>query len=143
MAGGGVLAPGSASGRLVGGCLSLLAASVGTPWEYDYADGLLFFEEVSEEAYRIDRMLGTLIDSGRFAKLSGILIGTLSAVTFSGVENAERLRLVLESRLAPLGVPVALGLPAGHRGPNATLPVGARAAWDGAGTLTFLEEITS
>ncbi|MGA7989918.1 MAG: LD-carboxypeptidase [Thermoanaerobaculia bacterium] len=136
-----VLVPGSASGRLIGGCLSLLAASVGTPWEYDYADGLLFFEEISEEAYRIDRMLVTLIDSGRFAKLSGVLIGSLSAVTFGGVEDPERLRAVLGARLAPLGVPVALGLPAGHRGPNATLPVGARAAWDGRGTLTFLEEI--
>jgi muramoyltetrapeptide carboxypeptidase len=136
-----VLVPGAASGRLVGGCLSLLAASVGTPYEYDYSDGLLFFEDTCEEAYRVDRMIGTLIDSGRFAKLSGILIGTLSAVTFGGVEDAGRLRQVLTARLAPLRIPVALGLPAGHRGPNATLPVGARAAWDGAGTLTFLEEI--
>jgi len=141
--GGAVLFPGSATGRLVGGCLSLLAASVGTPWEFDYSGALLFFEDIAEEAYRIDRMLGTLIDSGRFAKLSGILIGALSAVTFSGVEDFERLRSVLTARLAPLGIPVALGLPAGHRGPNATLPVGARAAWDGAGTLTFLEEIVS
>ncbi|MEO8053667.1 MAG: LD-carboxypeptidase [Acidobacteriota bacterium] len=138
-----VLVPGAASGRLVGGCLSLLAASVGAPWEFDYSGALLFFEDIAEEAYRIDRMLGTLIDSGRFAKLSGILIGSLSAVTFAGVEDADRLRALLHARLAPLGIPVAVGLPAGHRGPNATLPVGARAAWDGAGTLTFLEEITS
>jgi muramoyltetrapeptide carboxypeptidase len=136
-----VLVPGVATGRLVGGCLSLLAASIGTHREFDYAGSLLFFEDIAEEAYRIDRMLGTLIDSGRFAKLSGILIGSLSAVTFAGVEDAGRLRAVLEARLAPLGIPVALGLPAGHRGSNATLPVGARAAWDGAGTLTFLEEI--
>ena len=142
-AGGGVLVPGSASGRLVGGCLSLLAASVGAPWEFDYSGALLFFEDISEEAYRIDRMLGTLIDSGRFAKLSGILIGSLSAVTFGGVENPARLRAVLTARLAPLGVPVAIGLPAGHRGPNFTLPVGAKAAWDGRRTLTLLEEIVT
>jgi muramoyltetrapeptide carboxypeptidase len=141
--GGAVLFPGNATGRLVGGCLSLLAASVGTPWEYDCAGALLFFEDIAEEAYRIDRMLGTLIDSGRFAKLSGILIGSLSAVTFGGVEDAARLRAVLEARLGPLGIPVALGLPAGHRAPNVTLPIGARASWDGAGTLTFLEEIVS
>lgn len=137
-----VVVPGAATGRLVGGCLSLLAASVGAPWEFDYSGGLLFFEEISEEAYRIDRMLGTLIDAGRFAKLSGILIGALSAVTFGGVEDGGRLRSVLRARLGPLGIPVALGLPAGHRGPNATLPVGARVEWDGARTLTFLEEIT-
>ncbi len=138
-----VLVPGAASGTLIGGCLSLLVASVSTPWEFDYAGALLFFEDIAEEAYRIDRMLVTLIDSGRFDKLSGILIGSLSSVTFAGVEDATRLRAVLEARLAPLGIPVALGLPVGHRGPNATLPVGARASWDGARTLTFLEEITS
>jgi muramoyltetrapeptide carboxypeptidase len=71
------------------------------------------------------------------------LIGSLSAVTFAGVEDAARLRAVLSARLAPLGIPVAIGLPAGHRGSNATLPVGARATWDGAGTLTFLEEIVA
>ncbi len=104
-----VLVPGSASGTLVGGCLSLLAASVGTPYEFDYDGGLLFFEDISEEAYRIDRMLGTLIDSGRFAKLSGILIGTLSVVTFGGVEDAERLR----SR--PRGPARPARRPRGHR----------------------------
>jgi muramoyltetrapeptide carboxypeptidase len=137
-----VLVPGAASGPLVGGCLSLLAAAVATPYEFDYAGTLLFLEDVAEEAYRVDRMLGTLVDSGRFAKLSGIVIGTLSAVTFGGMEDEARLRAVLEARLAPLGIPVAVGLPAGHRLPNVTLPVGARASWDGRGTLAFLEEIT-
>jgi muramoyltetrapeptide carboxypeptidase len=135
-----VLVPGAASGFLVGGCLSLLAASVGTPYEYDYAGSLLFFEEIAEEAYRIDRMLGTLIDSGRFAKLRGILIGTLSNVTFAGVEDGERLRALLRNRLAPLGVPVVAGFPVGHRGPNVTFPVGARASWDPATRILTLEE---
>jgi muramoyltetrapeptide carboxypeptidase len=143
LAHGSVLLAGAATGRLVGGCLSLLAASVGAPWEFDYANGLLFFEEIAEEAYRVDRMLGTMVDSGRFAKLSGILIGSLSAVTFGGVEDAARLRAVLAARLGPLGVPVACGLPAGHRGPNVALPVGAMASWDGRGTLTLLEEIVT
>ncbi len=137
----GVLAPGPASGPLVGGCLSLLAASVGAPWEYDYSGAVLFFEDLGEEAYRIDRMLGTLIDAGRFAKLSGVLIGSLTAATFRGSEDPARLRSVLEARLAPLGIPVAAGLPAGHASPNVTLPIGARVAWDGTDTLTFLEEI--
>jgi muramoyltetrapeptide carboxypeptidase len=137
-----VLVGGACMGVLVGGCLSLLAASIGAPWEYDYSGAVLFFEDLGEEAYRIDRMLGSLIDSGRFDRLSGILVGTLSAVTFSGTEDPERLRAVLRARLAPLGVPVAMGLPCGHRGPNATLPIGAQVSWDGQGTLTFLEEIT-
>jgi muramoyltetrapeptide carboxypeptidase len=137
---GDILVPGHAAGVLLGGCLSLLAASVGTPYEYDYSGALLFFEETSEEAYRIDRMLGTLIDSGRFAKLSGILIGSLANVTFGGSEDPDRLRTLLRDRLAPLGIPVVAGLPVGHRGPNVTLPVGARASWDLAARVVRLEE---
>jgi muramoyltetrapeptide carboxypeptidase len=141
---GDVLVPGRAVGVLLGGCLSLLAASVGTPYEYDYSGALLFLEETSEEAYRIDRMLGTLIDSGRFARLRAILIGTLSNVTFGGVEDQSRLRALLRDRLAPLGIPVVMGLPVGHRGPNVTLPVGARASWDPVSrVLRFEEEIVS
>lgn len=141
---GAVLVPGNASGRLVGGCLSILAGLVGGPDEFDYDDAILFFEDIAEEAYRIDRMLETLIRAGRFAKLRGILIGALTAITFRGVEDEPRLRRVLEDRLTPLGIPVAMGLPAGHRGPNAALPVGARVTWDGgARVLRFEEEIVA
>ncbi len=139
-----VLVPGDAKGRLVGGCLSLLAASVGTPDEYPFDGTILFFEDLGEEAYRIDRMLVTLRNAGRLAKLSGVLIGALTAVTFGGTEDPARLRSLLLERLGPLGVPVAAGLPAGHRGANVTLPVGARVAWDGARhVLRFLEEIVA
>ncbi len=139
-----VLVPGTARGRLVGGCLSLLAALVGTPEEFETDGALLFLEDVGEEAYRIDRMLGTLERAGRFVKLSGILIGTLSGVTFGGIEDPPRLRDLLLERLGPLGVPVASGLPFGHRVPNVALPVGALTAWDGERrTLRFEEEIVS
>ncbi len=135
-----VLVPGRAEGPLVGGCLSLLAALVGTPWEFDYDGALLFLEEVGEEAYRVDRMLGTLLSAGRFERLAGIIAGSMSRVTFGGVEDPERLRSLLADRLAPLGVPVALGLPFGHAGPNVPLPVGARASWDGRSRTLGLEE---
>lgn len=139
-----VIVPGDASGRLVGGCLSLLAALVGSPEEFDYDGALLFFEEVAEEAYRIDRMLGTLARAGRFDKLTGVLIGSLSGITFGGSEDPDRLRELLRERFAPLGVPIVAGLPFGHRGPNVTLPVGASARWDHrARTLWFEEEIVS
>ncbi len=139
-----VLVPGDAEGRLVGGCLSLLAAAVGTPDEFPLDGAVLFFEDLGEEAYRIDRMLVTLRNAGRLAKLSGVLIGTLTAITFGGAEDPARLRSLLLERLGPLGVPVVAGLPAGHRGPNVTLPVGARVAWDGARrVLRFLEEIVA
>jgi len=144
MPGADVLSGGDFDGRLVGGCLSLLAAGVGTPAEFPYDGAILFLEDVGEEAYRIDRMLVTLRDAGRLAKLKGILIGSLSAITFGGVEDAARLRALLVERLAPLGIPVVAGLPAGHRPPNVTLPVGARVTWDeGRRVLSFREEIVT
>ncbi len=139
-----LLVPGRAEGPLVGGCLSLLAALCGTPWDFDYDGALLFVEEVGEEAYRVDRMLGTLVSSGRWSRLAGIIVGSMTRVTFGGNEDPERLRQLLRDRLAPLGVPVALGLPIGHGGANVPLPVGARASWDGeARTLAFEEEFLS
>jgi muramoyltetrapeptide carboxypeptidase len=135
-----VLAPGDFEGRLVGGCLSLLAAGVGTPDEFPYDGSVLLIEDVGEEAYRIDRMLVTLRNAGRLAKLRGILIGSLSSVTFGGVEDAPRLRALLAERLTPLGIPVVSGVPTGHRGPNVTLPIGARVAWNGSRRVLALPE---
>ena len=132
--------PGRAEGPLVGGCLSLLAALAGTPWEYDYDGALLFLEEIGEEAYRVDRMLGSLLSAGRFDRLAGIITGSMTRVTFNGAEDPDRLRALLHARLGPLGIPVASGLPFGHVLPNVPLPVGARAAWDGETRTLALEE---
>ena len=138
-----VLVPGRAEGPLVGGCLSLLAALAGSPWEFDYDGALHFIEEVGEEAYRVDRMLGTLLSSRRLGRPAGIITGSMTRVTFGGAEDPGRLRDLLLDRLAPLGVPVASGLPFGHTG-HVPLPVGARASWDGASrTLAFEEEFVS
>jgi muramoyltetrapeptide carboxypeptidase len=64
----------------------------------------------------------------------------MTRVTFGGVEDPERLRRLLFDRFAPLGVPVAIGLPFGHAGPNVPLPVGAWAAWNGGTRTLVLEE---
>ncbi len=139
-----VLVGGDFEGRLVGGCLSLLAAMVATPAEFPFDGSVLLLEDVAEEAYRIDRMLVTLRDAGRLAKLHGILVGSLSAITFGGAEDPERLRALLVERLAPLGVPAVAGVPSGHRLPNVTLPIGARVAWRGRKrALSFLQEIVA
>lgn len=139
-----VLAPGTAEGPLVGGCLSLLAALVGAPEEPEYDGALLLLEDLNEEAYRIDRMLATLQRAGRFDRLKGILVGGLRNITFGGAGDEERLRHLLVERLAGLGIPVAAGLPFGHALPNVTLPLGARATWNGSRkVLRFEEEIVA
>lgn len=126
-----VLVPGSAEGPIVGGCLSILAALAGSP-EAPRTDGaILLLEEVAEEAYRVDRMLGTLARSGLFDNPAAVLVGHMTRVTFGGREEPARLREVLLDRLAPLGVPVAAGLPFGHARPNVALPIGGAGRWDG------------
>jgi muramoyltetrapeptide carboxypeptidase len=139
-----VLAPGTASGTLVGGCLSILVSQIGTPDEFDYDGALLFLEDVAEEAYRVDRMLGTLERSGRMDRLAGILIGSFARITFGGVEQPGRLVDLFRDRLCRLGIPVALGLPAGHGGPNVLLPIGRAVTWDGERrVLRFDEEVVT
>lgn len=139
-----VLVGGTARGRLAGGCLSLLAALVGTPWETSLDGALLLLEDVAEEAYRIDRMLTALVQGGRLDRLAGVLIGSMTRITFGGAEDPARLRAVLLDRLSPLGVPVAMGLPFGHGVPNVPLPIGTAAEWDGeTRTLRFVEDVVS
>ncbi len=135
-----VLVTGRAEGRLAGGCLSMLASMVGAPEEPSYDGALLLLEDLNEEAFRIDRMLATLQRAGRFDRLKGILVGAFRNVTFGGAVDDGRLRRLLLDRLGVLGVPVATGLPFGHLLPNVTLPLGARATWDGRRKVLRLEE---
>ena len=73
---GNVLRPGRGEGPLVGGCLSLVVSLLGTPWEIDTDGAILFWEEVNEEPFRIDRMLGHLRQAGRSSRrLQGMVVG--------------------------------------------------------------------
>ncbi len=128
------LTPGLASGRLVGGNLSLVAALLGTPWAWPTDGAILFLEDVSEALYRVDRLLTQL-------RLAGVLSGTRGFLLGSFTEDADPVALLRE-HLAALGKPVLAGWPAGHRQPNRALPLGARVTLDaGAGTLTLDEAV--
>lgn len=142
---------GTAEGPLVGGNLSLLAAACGTRLQPDTAGALLFIEDVAEPPYRIDRMLTQLRLAGLFDDVAGIALGLFSDVPGAVRDGAEppqgttpELTDLFAELLAPLGVPVALGLPFGHGSENWTLPLGIRARLDaGAGTLELLEAATT
>jgi muramoyltetrapeptide carboxypeptidase len=120
---------GTAEGRLRGGCLSLLAASVGTPWALDTADEptLLFVEDVDEPPYRIDRMLRQLVVSGALDGVVGLVLGSMKGCGPGRGADYTLEEVVLEA-LAGLDIPIAFGLAAGHTArPQLTLPLGARA----------------
>jgi len=121
--GGKVLRHGKTAGRALGGNLSLLSALVGTPWEPDFNDAILFLEEVSEPPYRLDRMLTHLRSSVSFAGVKALIGGTLHACRPHSECVARWSQLLVEA--APEGVPVVAGLRFGHGARNMAFPIGA------------------
>lgn len=127
----GWLREGVAEGPLVGGCLSLLTATLGTAWAPRVAGAILFWEDLGEPRYRLDRMLTHLHLSGSLPAIRGMVIGHCRP-TDRGSEEPSRSDwpAILREALRGFEGPVAEGLPAGHEAPNLTLPLGAAARLD-------------
>jgi muramoyltetrapeptide carboxypeptidase len=119
----GVLVAGRARGTVVGGCLSLLQALVGTPYEPDYRGAILFIEEVGEAAYRVDRMLSHLRLAGRLERVAAVVVGQMVGCG-PDPRGGRPLGRVLREALEGLGVPVVRGVPVGHGPRTAILPLG-------------------
>jgi muramoyltetrapeptide carboxypeptidase len=118
------LAEGAAEGMLYGGCLSLLCASLGTPYEIQTEGTLLFIEDRGERPYRIDRMLMQLKLAGKFEGVRGIVFGEMLDCTDPGIPLQE----IIMRILGDLRIPMAIGLKSGHvSGGALTLPFGVRA----------------
>jgi muramoyltetrapeptide carboxypeptidase len=134
------VAPGVAEGPLVGGNLSLLAATLGTPYAVRAEGAILFLEDVGEASYRLDRLLTQLRLSGVLERVAGIALGGFTDAPDEGRRGVPSSAEVLRERLGGLGVPVAAALPFGHIDESWTLPLGVRARLDAdAGTLELLE----
>jgi muramoyltetrapeptide carboxypeptidase len=139
------LLPGSAQGILYGGCLSMLAASLGTPYEIHTADTILFIEDVAAKPYQIDRMLMQLKLAGKFAGVRGIIFGEMLDCVQTKDQDYTLEEIVLRV-VGDMGVPVAYELRSGHVSRrNITLPLGVRAALNvskSEGSLRILESAT-
>lgn len=122
------LVEGSAEGILYGGCLSMLVASLGTPYEIRTHDTILFLEDVAAKPFQIDRMLMQLKLAGKLADVRGIIFGEMLDC-IQDKDQGYALEEVVLRLVGDLGVPVAYGVRSGHvsRG-NITLPIGVRAA---------------
>lgn len=118
------IVPGAATGRLVGGNLAMLGATLGTSAELCSQDGILFIEDVNEPLYRIDRLLTQLRLAGKFEGLRGVLVGDFVGLT------VQALAPLLREMFEPLGIPVLAGWCSGHCDPNLTLPLGAQVRLD-------------
>lgn len=128
------ISPGKAEGKLIGGNLSLLVSLLGTNFDFNPEDKIIFLEEVGEEPYRIDRMLTQLINAGKFNKCKAIVMGIFSNCEVKkenpSFNSSFNLKEVLFDRLGSLGIPVIYGLSFGHIKNKFTLPIGIRAMVD-------------
>lgn len=131
---------GAGSGRLVGGSLSLVAASIGTAWEVDTRGAILLLEDVGELPYRIDRMLQQLVGAGKLARLAGVGVGDFASCVDERWPETGPLEVIGEV-VRPLGVPFVTDLPFGHVRANHAWPMGGRATIDGeAGEIRIIEQ---
>ncbi|PYX95016.1 MAG: LD-carboxypeptidase [Acidobacteria bacterium] len=137
------LVEGRAEGVLYGGCLSMLAASLGTPHEIRTADKILFMEDVAAKPYQIDRMLMQLKLAGKLSGVRGIVFGEMLDCVQTK-DQGYTLEEVILRVVGDLGIPVAFGLRSGHvsRG-NVTLPIGVRASLTVGGERVRLEILES
>ncbi len=130
-----VSVPGVASGTVLGGNLSLLNSSLGTPDFPDLSGALLMIEDVDEAPYRVDRMLTQLRRARALSELAGVAVGQFTDC--GPADSVPSVVDVLADRLGDLGVPVLGGLPIGHGPGQRTVPHGTTGVLDvGAGTLT-------
>ncbi len=127
--------PGIAEGVLAGGCLSIVEASIGTPYEIKTEGKILFLEDQGEPPYRLDRMLTHLRLAGKLEGISGLLLGDFldcdlyqgdSSHKQGGYTSKEALQQILED----LNIPILAGFPAGHGSVNWALPLGLKVRID-------------
>lgn len=134
------LVGGQATGRIVGGSLTLLTASLGSAWELDTRGAILLIEDVGERPYRVDRMLQQLRAARKFEKLAAVGVGGFESCLDERYPKPS-VQTVIEDTLRPLGVPIVTDLPFGHVKQNYAWPMGGRATIDGTtGELQLLEQ---
>ena len=140
--------PGRANGQLIGGNLTLISTTMGTPYEIDTRGKILFLEDIDEETYRIDRMLTQLRLGKKLEQAAGIVFGECNGCGprdyKPSMESNYSLGEVLDNVLGDLKIPVLSGMTIGHTSDQLTLPIGISATLDAdLGTLDITESCVS
>ena len=132
-----IIQPGRVEGELIGGCLSMVVTTLGTPYEIDTRGKILFLEDVGEKPYRIERMLTQLKMAGKFDQVAGVLFGDFTDCEGDGPRD---IRQIITELTGGAGYPVVMGMNAGHGPENLALPFGTPTVLDGnVSTLELLE----
>lgn len=118
---------GITKGKIVGGNLCLISSTLGTPYEIDTKNNILFIEDVGEKPYAIDRMLTQLYLSGKLSECSGFILGQFTDCQLPNYERSLTLMEIFKDRLLSLNKPTILNFMSGHDYPKITLPIGVTA----------------
>lgn len=122
--------PGVAEGKLIGGNLSLICSSLGTKYEINTKNKILFLEEVGEVPYKVDRMLTHLKQSGKLKDANGIILGAFTDCVAPKDKKSLSLDDIFNEIILPLKKPTIYNLACGHCLPTLTLPLGAKIRLD-------------
>jgi muramoyltetrapeptide carboxypeptidase len=139
--GGEAVVRGNAEGVVLGGCMTLVETTLGTPWELDTRDSILLLEDRGMKPWQIDRALMHLSQAGKFKNVKAVILGEFPECD-PPVKGSPTAMEVCERILSPLAVPIVYGGAFGHtRRPMLTIPLGIRARLtaEDSGTLEFLE----
>ena len=121
---------GAAEAPLVGGCLTLLCASIGTPYEVETDGCVVMVEDLNTEPYLVDTALNHLIRAGKLDGAAGFVFGTDVNLNYQtipeGPESTLSIEEMLDELIAPLGIPAIANVPVGHGKHMATMPLGPR-----------------
>ncbi len=131
---------GLARGRLMGGNLSVLASLVGTPWQFNSKNRIIFLEDIDEKPYRIDRMLVQLRQSDCFEDINALAYGMFKGCNPEPNDASLTLQETLKAQSELLKMPCAYGMPFGHISEQCTLPLGVMAAFDADKRILRIEE---
>ena len=130
------LVEGCVTAPLCGGNLSLLAASLGTPWEIDTKGKILFLEDIGEKTYRVDSMLTQLRNAGKFEDCAGVILGAWTDCDPEYPEKTLLLPEIFRQLIVPAAKPTVMDLACGHVLPTVALPMGRVCTLDAAnGTI--------
>jgi muramoyltetrapeptide carboxypeptidase len=123
------LSGGSAEGTLIGGNISVLDSMIGTRFEPDFENKIVYLEDIGEKTYRIDKMVFHLLSGTNLKQAAGIVMGVFGECNINE-EPRLSLKVALDDLLKPLGMPVSYGLSFGHIKRMLTIPTGIRAGMD-------------
>jgi muramoyltetrapeptide carboxypeptidase len=133
---------GKASGKILGGNLTVLTSLSGTPYYPDFKDAILFVEDIGEDPYKIDRMFSTLKLNGTLSKIKGFIFGQCTDCNPGGGYGSLTLDDILDDYILPLNIPAYRGAMIGHVAKQFIIPVGAMVEMDAdAGIFTLTESI--